>query len=1212
MNRIAPIRSLLSDYLKTKTVTRTMHNHRTKDSFDVFERYSPSDGIEYCGVSAEDPTAEFFLQMQEFYEDRNEFPTYGECQAYYEKRERIEIRNNFDEIIEIRKEKSERAFPLEAYDNSVYKIKHQAPMKEESVETSVKSEKEIEEEHSKSFTLNNQQTKKIEWLLREENQLYRDFFMENEQETRQHMAIYNKTLKVNAQTPKIDLPSQSAVEKAKRYERHCVEGSLDSWLKHVEKHSEPLTFVYRNENTTINYNTPRLLLGRFYNESDIGDRKVYHQQKMRFVVCRFSDMILLLKSVDFVNISEAINDVASIIAQTISQQNKKVNNRVESALLFGFPLMLLDNLNLLQHQMQYAVLWALLIRLWVAHEEMNIYQQTHPKHTLRLQLFIDSHISICQYILRTRHFDDANLLDPSRNNDSVAICAVQQYYPNDRDFAYAGNLPNLTECMFVGNLYYDVRPKPKTVALSHALIHIFACKTQPQKCQIRNFVNILHKYVLSFPMIGRLYREIVRVSLLGNYEHATIRPHFEMRMQIYEESNPKNYNELDFFHWMVDNDKLLFQITKEFHLFTVQLDMTVDDLMQENNPSWRQIKDIICASTDICRLILKTDMLKRQCFMWKSTRELFLSAAPESFEQTREWKLLMQQIQSNEVTIESEALFTTIIQDQMTFMHNQSKQISCTKLKKGSYLDVISTYTEGFFETRIINQRSTIKHNSEMIFEKSLLERINLIARVLIHKHSTGELKDGRVQLFYLKAFGVNRQAYHIICKLQYLYENFDLPDNAVTKYLKFLYDEHERDFHLFHVFLRAIIYHRMFRRHALPLDYYLSQRRAILAKAMKMPWEDMDPDDDIYYYCPSCKKFKNPISDMTTNHSPKNMYGQGCENVIYDILKNKLYCTKNSIPLSIKKAMDSGLYDSNACIADKQLAKMIRKHKETVPCCETELVAVHMCGWIQQLEKRKWIICSICAQPMIYEMCKFGPLGVTCGMHDLNRHNDKQNQYTNLSKHSLEYQIRLSRMPLPIPVYNDDYKPENVDYFHYLKSQIGFERQKNYYLDLYKKNFCFYCKCQLTFKSSTKSTSKNLPMDYANPICLIEDRSLDQIYRHEFRDPLFDDVAPIQPSSSTNTAATSNENSSTKISNIKQVLDPLAHWNFTKQNNFSQFRAINVYLCAKDYKKIAYALEDNYIRTTTQFLTEMQKINDYAFKRQQKIQSRAYGFLPR
>lgn len=1192
MSRIFPIRSLLSDYLQHKSVSRQMHK-TPKDSFDILEKYSPSDGAEYCGAH-QSPTTEFFLSVQQFYEDRNEFPTYAEYETYFAKRERIEIRNEYDEVVEIHKDKSDRAFPDRAYDNAMYQLLHPKP---DTIDLTPAPEK-------AEPTLKRAEVQKVEWMLKEENRLYRELFTEHDEETRQHIALYEKQQQPQSGAKPSASVSTAFSKRAKDYERHCIEGTLESWLKHVETHREPLSFVYQNPNTTIHYNTPRLLLGRFYNESDIGDRKVYHQTKMRFVLCRFSDMLQLLKSVDFQDISRDIHQTATEIAKTIAQQNKKVNERVESNTLFGFPLVVLDSLDLLKHQMQYSVLWALLLRLWVAHREMETFQPTHRKHALRLQLFIDSHISLCQYIIRNRQFEDADLLDPQRNRDSIVMCAAQQYYPNDRDFAYAGNLPNLTECMFVGNLYYDVRPKPKTVALPHALIHIFACKTQPQKCQIRNFVNILYKYIQSFPMIGQLYREIIRVSLLGNYEHASVRPHFELRMQIYEESNPKNYNELEFFHWLLDNDKLVFQMTKEFHMFTVQSDMTVDNLMQENNPSWKRVKEIIRDSIDMCRLILRVDMLKRKCYGWRITRDTFLALKPDSFEETRDWRTLTKQVHSDTVSIETQQLFISIIQDQVVFMHNQAKQASCAKLKKGSYLDVIAAYTEGFFETRIVDQRSTIKHNSEMRFSARFLERINLIARYMVYKHSTGLLADGKVQIFYLKAFGISKPAYHLLCKIQYMYEHFDLPDNAVTKYLKWLYVNHELDFHLFHVFLRAITYHRMFRRHALPLDYYLSQRRAILAKRMKMPWEDMNPDDDLYHYCPSCKKFKNPVSDFMTNHSPKNMYTHGCENVIYDVFQNRLYCTKNSVPSSIKRAIDSGLYASNDRINDKQLAKMIRKHKETIPCCETQLVAVHMCGWIQQMEKRKWILCSVCAQPMIFETCKFGPLGVTCGLHDHLTSSEKQKQanYSSLSKQSLEYQLRLTRLPLPLERYSDFSKPETIDHFDYLKAQMAYARQRNHYLEHYRKNYCFYCKCSLTFKPFTKST-KNIPFDYANPISLIEDRPITKMNVHEFQDPLFDE--------------TSNNNNTSKSSLTVIDLEkeePVAHrWTFTNAHEHpTQFRAINVYLCARDYKKIAYAMEDNYIRTTTQFFSEMQRINDYAMKRQQKIQSRAYGYPPR
>jgi hypothetical protein len=1164
MSRLAPIRSLISDHLQTKT-TRV---NQTETFAQCTDSYSPNEGIEYCG-SPNDKTVFFFDKAQDFYEDRNRFSTYDEKEQYYSLRERIEVKNEFGDVIEIRKEKQDH-ITGSAPKNSYQEIGRRKKTGKGLIDEKVPAKKSILTKLEKS---------KMDWLTRPENKNIFNLFAQHDTETIEHAKLLNIQLPNNEQKGNADRET-----KAKNYERHCFaqqndyDNENDSTLR-----NETLSFVYNlndesNKHSTIDFNTPRLLLGRFYQESDIGDRKIYHKQKMRFILCPFTDMVDLVKSKDFFEISNSIYEEASAIEHAI-----KNNPCPETKTLFGFPIDVLTVLKIWEYQMQYATIWCLLLRLWVAHNELTLYVDSHPKHALRLQLFIDSHINLCSYILRSKQFEDSELLDPRNNHDSVAVCAVRQYCPNNRDFAYAGNLPNMTSCMFVGNLYYDVRPKPKTVALPHALIHIFACKTQPQKCQLRNFVNILYKYVEKFPIIAKLYREIVRVSLLGNYEHARVRPHFELRMKIYEECNPANYNPTDFFHFLLDNDKMIFQMTKEFHMFTVESDLAIDDLMQEKNPSWKNIKGIVCDAMDICRSILKMDAVKNRCFGWKTIRQELLSMRPELLDQTRAWKQAMDQIKRGVLNEDSSSLFV-LMHDQMTFSHNRSKQISCAKLRKGSYLDVIGHYIDVFFETKITDQNSTKQNNSEMHFSKAMIERINLVARSIVHQHSNGKLKDGKVPLFYLKAFAISKEGYALLCKIEYLYEKHNVPDNAINKYLKFFYNSCKRDFHLFHVLLKSVIHYRMFKRHALSLDYYQNQRRALLVKRFKMPWQDFEAHDDIYYYCPTCKKFKNSACDSNSNFSPKNIYAQGCENAVFDLITKKLYCTKKSIPQSIKNSIDSGVYESGEKISDRSLAKLIRKHKEAVQCSETELIGVHMCGWVQQLQKRKWILCSICAQPTIFETCKFGDLGVTCGLHSNPELITKQktDRYTILAPNSLEYQMRLTRYPLPI--YQE---PSNDnDFFALLKNQIAYTRQLQHYHDHYRKNFCYYCKCSLTFQPTTK-TSKSTPINFANSIFLMEDRTIEQIqHSMVFQDPLFSDVVPIP------------ENATT-----------VNRWNFSNLENSQQFRIVNVFLCNKDFKKIEYALQDDYIRTTSRFIAEMQKINADAFKRQQRIQSRAYGF---
>lgn len=179
---------------------------------------------------------------------------------------------------------------------------------------------------------------------------------------------------------------------------------------------------------------------------------------------------------------------------------------------------------------------------------------------------------------------------------------------------------------------------------------------------------------------------------------------------------------------------------------------------------------------------------------------------------------------------------------------------------------------------------------------------------------------------------------------------------------------------------------------------------------------------------------------------------------------------------------------------------------------------------------------------------------------------------------------MRLVR--LPFPVY--EVPPPTVDqpdFFTQLKTEMAYERQSLHYQERYRKNYCYYCNCELTFQSNTKS-KKAAPANHANAIVLMEDRLPEQLQKTTiFRDPLFADVAPI-PEGDKNEEA---------------------RWNFSNLENVQRYQLINVLLCNKDFKKIEYLLQDDYIRTTTKFLAEMQKITADALKRQQRIQSRAY-----
>jgi hypothetical protein len=1036
MRRMHPILSPVSDFLQTKST----HTDYMSTESECRMEYSLSEGVEWCAPK-DDKTRVAFRILQQFYDDRNTFDTLEERRLYYAKRTQEETRNEFDEVIAIKKEKDDIVTLPGHSQSSSYELgrKRRQPRLPKAPLVPTLSAKRL-------ISLVETATPAVIDLLLKHNPTFvsqlKQHFPENGRLVARERFLERERLD---------------------YLEHRLSSSdVETWTFDAKEE----LFFSPDNTTTMDYNTPRLLLGQHYKNN--ANKDIYS-----YVLLPFVDLLMIIKHVDPLP-SPLVDTMKSIVA--LLDDNEKTFD-----IFYSFERKTLRSLDLLRGFRRFASLWTLLIRLVVAHQNMeDTLNLAKEKLVLRWQLFIDTHIDLCHYIKRSGDFEDRKLLDATKNKEHTGMCAVQQYRPTDRNFAYAGNFMNLTECISLGNLYFDVRPKHKTVTLAHALIHLFGCKIQPQKCQPRGWLPILYRYIKKFPVFLKIYREIVRVALLGNYFHVRARPHFESRMQIYHDL--KEYDDDNFTMWLIQNHRLVFHMSKEFHMYMVQSDILLDVLMNEKVRHWPEMKVIIRESVDLARLLLRTSMVNARCYGFEKVQGCVLALDVKITEKTRAWASLLDSLAKNHMK-QTPADILVLVDDQMKYAHSRLQKVDCAKLKKGSYFDVMYVDMENFFDSEIINQHSTVPLSSESFLPKGrFLEDLRLVARTIAYHHSCGKVKDGRVPLFYLKIFGVSELAYQKLRKLSYMYEEYNLPDNAIPKYLKYFYEKDPRSFHLYHTLLRYVMQARMFRRYPLSLDYRLAQERALRIKKFKMPWEELDEQDDIYYYCPNCRKFKNPVCDLNLSNPPKNIYAQGVNKAIFNVSDGTLRCDKKTLPATIKTAMADNSYYNDKDVPDVKTAKMIRKYKEGARCCDTVLVPVHMMGWIQHIEKRKYIICCICTQPTLFETAKFGPLGVTCGLHGDGFTEGQRflQRHTHLSTHSLEYQMRVLRSTTPLRQEDPSLTREE-----WLDEALLHHNKSNALLEEHRYTFCYHCKTPLTFLAATPP-DKN-PRNFANPIVVLE-----------------------------------------------------------------------------------------------------------------------------
>ncbi len=243
--------------------------------------------------------------------------------------------------------------------------------------------------------------------------------------------------------------------------------------------------------------------------------------QLKYVFCPIKDTLNIISNIGISNDTEL-----KIILENSSK-------------LYGFPENVLKKLvhsysDGNNNNNTFHLLHSIIFRLYYCHKLMEKYQSNKQQKRIVfwIQLFIDTHLDLCNYMNKYGIYNDEELLEIDNNRDDLIKSALDQYEPHDWRVLHSGNLPDLTLFIDMGNGWYDVRPNPRIENITCALIHIIACKTQSHKCQLRNFMRILEGYFKKYPEMVELFRMFIEISMMGNYFHAEYRPHFETRLEI--------------------------------------------------------------------------------------------------------------------------------------------------------------------------------------------------------------------------------------------------------------------------------------------------------------------------------------------------------------------------------------------------------------------------------------------------------------------------------------------------------------------------------------------------------------------------------------------------------------------------------------------------------------------------------------------------------
>lgn len=598
----------------------------------------------------------------------------------------------------------------------------------------------------------------------------------------------------------------------------------------------------------------------------------------------------------------------------------------------------------------------------------------------RLQLFEDEHLDLLDELLElVRKEGAAPLYDESRMVGVGGL--VQAYEPCPARVPSCYRLPDMVSFVRVCNLRYDVIPDDATIV--GAVCHVLA-KATNHNCLPRNASDIYSSYSCSYPVMDAWVREMVQVSLLGNYPWATVRPSMGVRLMVRRAFRrrvcPKQMHV-----WMQRHEKIVRYCTREYHAYLLGFLPLVEDVLMSRWCPWRESKDAIRVAMDTVRQIIGAhdpDPLKEgSAALWMQQGEGGMRA------------------RFKEATAQMESLHDNTLQ-------------SNHKLFKGHWCSVFLTHLvdkgKRFglrweeVETSPINYHRWA-HDLSKLSARPLwqVDRVLQCASEAVRQFSQHK-DDFRVAEFWLRTLGMGGEALVKLRGIHSDYTSNHISDNSLASHLWPCITGSRRDQVVLLAFLfkvHADIRNASFR---LPDEIAEAQRRALRARIKVPPAQEDPPWLGDAMYCEKCEEWRTPVASLDRrtgkgggwNELRKPIYSNGIFDVMYDLESHALRCKKKGMSRSSKRRKKKQqMLKTGKVITDKQADIMLQEedcyedeggeNRAWRTCCCHPITTVNMLGRVKKLRKNIYCLCAYCGSLTYYNARTLDSRDLpNCGMH--------------------------------------------------------------------------------------------------------------------------------------------------------------------------------------------------------------------------------------
>ena len=489
-------------------------------------------------------------------------------------------------------------------------------------------------------------------------------------------------------------------------------------------------------------------------------------------------------------------------------------------------------------------------------------------------------------------------LEASTNlSDATAISIAERNNPDTVETPCEGNVIDIVSDVMACTYWNETKSKMDPIT------HLVT-KSLPQRCQIRNLMQIISNYCAQCDRVYKFMYATLTCSLIGSYSHSKYQMSCKARYVVLKRLWCKPPSRSQMQSWVFSlYQNLLFYVIKEHLIYAMTLIPSLQSVI-EKTYKWKEFCNSVQGAMDKTRQMVENNVIY----------------AEKNNEEISTW---LKGVEDHLAAVSKSQLHNLYRAQRQSF--SQAIVSTCNRQDEArGIVDYFSAFD---------------RRNRKVIRE--LAKRETQLSTCIS----------------WLRYFGVSTSPIEMLLSAEKHYQQNSIR-NEIRKMLKAApRQEFETIRCLFDTIHQT---HDEIRVFQLPKHYAEPQFNAVCQRYGVSKTEPLPDYVGTVYACLNCKQIKAFVARQTNRNVRQ---ATGHTKVVVDDDTLKCYCGNRKTNASQKKRKQT-----EDARAKKRIWKNKRKQTEADNCEKTEIMEINLVGKLLQFHNELFLLCPHCALPAVYQ----------------------------------------------------------------------------------------------------------------------------------------------------------------------------------------------------------------------------------------------------